>query len=647
MGQIRRDLPNDEYQAAVGANNPSALNVFATIADLTSGGGIQHGIAAGTNTYTVAIPGVVSYTDGDSYLIRFTNGSDADSTININGLGVKTLVKQANIQVTGGDILSGQELLLVYDGTNFQCIEVSPNQLFAFVTNDEAIPITKGQPVYAFSSTGNRMTVKLAYNTSDSTSAQTIGLVYSSSIGANQTGFIIVQGVISGIDTSMYAAGDQLYLGATAGTLTNVKPYAPNHLVYIGIVERTNAGNGQIYVRTQNGYELGELHDVDLITTPPAIGDALIFNGSLWVPGIPTAAFGRFGIADLNGQYTYYTDLTTAMTAAVAGQTIEFFTDYNETGAVTITLKDGVNINMNGHTYTHSHSAAPVTAFSGTSLKLAFINGEIIIDSGSVSSIGLSISGLSSDIDCTGLYITVISSGGTGRPLAASGGTIRNLRALSIDDLCASASRTTLFNCNLRATGTGNGLSLGLSTLGNVGNAYDCYIQSNSGAGAVVNVNSLCVNCNIVSTSGIGLSLLGGTIRGGSILTGANYAVSSNTEYSSGLHTGTAISNATIISTSTAVLMTAISTANNLLRNCVISGGTNAVEISGTSLASNNYILSCTLSGAAGSNCIYSATLNTPCAYANNVYQTTTTPVSANITADIVNTQDNQGNILV
>jgi hypothetical protein len=278
---------------------------------------------------------------------------------------------------------------------------------------------------------------------------------------------------------------------------------------------------------------------------------------------------------------------------------------------------------------------------------MSFLNGNIVIDSGAFSSVGLSISGSNSDIDCTGLYIKVISSGGTGRPLAATGGIVRNLRALSIDDLCASASRTTLFSCNLNATGTGNGLSLGLSTLGNIGTAYDCYIKTNSGTGVTVNVNSFLINSNVQSTSGIAVSLLGGTIRSGSLSTGATYALTMDTEYAVGLHSGTNALNTVISSSATAVLMTAISTANNVLRGCTISGSTNAVEVSGTSLANNNYILTCTLSGAVGSNCIYSATLNTPCAYANNVYQTTTTPVSANITADVVNTQDNQGNILV
>ena len=51
---------------------------------------------------------------------------------------------------------------------------------------------------------------------------------------------------------------------------------------------------------------------------------------------------GVFGIADATGTYTYYSTLTTAMLAAVTGQTIEMFADVVETGAVTITLKEGV-----------------------------------------------------------------------------------------------------------------------------------------------------------------------------------------------------------------------------------------------------------------------------------------------------------------
>lgn len=154
--------------------------------------------------------------------------------------------------------------------------------MHAYVHNGEAVTITKGQAVYLFSASGNKASVKLANNTSDATSAKTFGLA-AENISAGQNGMVICQGVIDGLNTSMFTAGDTLYLGNTAGSYTNVKPYAPNHFVYIGIVERANAGNGQIYVRVQNGYEMEEIHDVDLITTPPVAGDVLTYNGTLWV----------------------------------------------------------------------------------------------------------------------------------------------------------------------------------------------------------------------------------------------------------------------------------------------------------------------------------------------------------------------------
>ena len=139
-----------------------------------------------------------------------------------------------------------------------------------------------------FRSTGNRMSVKLAANTSDSTSAKTIGLA-AENITAGSTGMVLCQGVLAGLDTSAYTAGDTIYLGATAGTLTATKPYAPNHLVYIGVVERANAGNGQIYVRIQNGYEMDELHNVS--AQSPSNGQVLIYNEttSLWEKAFLTA----------------------------------------------------------------------------------------------------------------------------------------------------------------------------------------------------------------------------------------------------------------------------------------------------------------------------------------------------------------------
>ncbi|MFN9112053.1 MAG: hypothetical protein ACK5XN_18465, partial [Bacteroidota bacterium] len=235
--------------------------------------------------------GVTGYAVNDAYVIKFNTANSNGATININSLGAKELVKNNNVTITGGDIQVGQEFIIIYDGTNFQMLGIAPNQMFAYVTNADSVTINKGQVVYAFGASGDRMSVKLAYNTGDATSAKTIGIVFSTSIAANGTGFIITQGVIQGLNLGTYTAGDTLYLGATPGSFTATKPYAPNHLVYVGIVERANAGNGQIYVRCQNGYELDELHDVQTLS---AVNNDVLYRDTTvspnaWKPAsIPT-----------------------------------------------------------------------------------------------------------------------------------------------------------------------------------------------------------------------------------------------------------------------------------------------------------------------------------------------------------------------
>jgi hypothetical protein len=256
---------------------------------LVATGGILKGTTSGTDTYTTTITGVTAYTDGDAYLIRFGNGNTTVCTLNINSLGAIPLFRNNDGELIGGDITDGAEMFCIYNSTanTFQVIGTAPNTLLAYVTNDDSVTITKGQPVYAFSGTGDRLTVKLAYNTTDATSAQTVGLVLSTSIAANQKGLIIVNGLLdnlSTLPTSTFADGDAIYLGATAGTITNVKPSAPNHLVYLGVCTTASNGNaGRMYVRVQNGYEVSELHDLK-ITAPLLNNQGLFYTTSndLW-----------------------------------------------------------------------------------------------------------------------------------------------------------------------------------------------------------------------------------------------------------------------------------------------------------------------------------------------------------------------------
>lgn len=249
------------------------------------GGGMPQATASGTDLYTATIGGVSSYVNGASYLIRFTNGNTSGCSLNINGLGAKTLYRNNDGVLIGGDIISGAEMLCIYNSTlnGFQTIGVAPNTLIGYVTNGEAIAITKGKPVYAFSGTGDRMVVKLANNKGDSASAQTVGIVLSPSIGANQKGFIMMQGLLDGLSilpTSTWSDGDAVYLDSIPGGITKIKPSAPYHLVYLGVVTTaSNGASGRMYVRVQNGYELSELHDVSI--TNPANNQILAYSDTV------------------------------------------------------------------------------------------------------------------------------------------------------------------------------------------------------------------------------------------------------------------------------------------------------------------------------------------------------------------------------
>ena len=122
----------------------------------------------------------------------------------------------------------------------------------------------------------------------------------------------------------------------------------------------------------------------------------------------PVPASGVFGISNASGVYTYYSTLTLAMAAATAGQTIEMFADVVETGAVTITLKNDVNINGNGHTYTLNNSGLThALTVANTVVTSCNINNLNVVRTGSTGSLfdnsclilGVSGSGV---INCSG-----------------------------------------------------------------------------------------------------------------------------------------------------------------------------------------------------------------------------------------------------
>ena len=150
------------------------------------------------------------------------------------------------------------------------------------------VALTKGQAVYVSSADGTNMIVSKASNASEATSSKTMGLA-ASSAALNGFIFVITEGLLTGtggapLDTSTANAGDPVWLGTNGNLIFGLanKPVAPAHLVFLGIVTRSSANVGEIFVKIQNGFELGELHNVDALNA--SNNDGLFYNtsNSLW-----------------------------------------------------------------------------------------------------------------------------------------------------------------------------------------------------------------------------------------------------------------------------------------------------------------------------------------------------------------------------
>ena len=156
----------------------------------------------------------------------------------------------------------------------------------AQIYNNSGVTLPKGKAVKVTGASGQRLTGALAQADNDSDSATIFGLMLEtvSNLG---TGYVATDGVITNVDTAAYADGAIVYLSpVSAGELTPTKPVAPQHLVQMGyIVKGGSVGAGSIYVKVQNGYELGELHNVKTSAEASiANGEVLAWNtsASVW-----------------------------------------------------------------------------------------------------------------------------------------------------------------------------------------------------------------------------------------------------------------------------------------------------------------------------------------------------------------------------
>ena len=255
--------------------------------------------------------------------------------------------------------------------------------------------------------------------------------------------------------------------------------------------------------------------------------DALkVFDGSAWA-GLGSS-FGKFGIADSSGAYTYYDDFQTALNAASSGDTVEMFTNVTVSSTSTLTLIDGVNINMNGYKYENTGStnvnmvtlpsSATVIIYNGYFKRSGgtnLVTSNVTLDAFPSTNSKLYLRGVTfENTISTCLYIKgALVEGGTFIGNGASYSTLTDgpsTRMIGTTFIGTSSGHvgvnsTTLINCTSYAN-SGMAFYVGAGTLMN------CVGESISGVGIRASTgNNILTNCTGASASNYGMRIGGNT----------------------------------------------------------------------------------------------------------------------------------------
>ncbi len=208
-----------------------------------------------------------------------------------------------------GSIDSRLDVLEAYSGSQLvpsSSMSFRTLQTDVYCKNMSGTQINKGTVVRITGAVGDNPLIGVASLLTEGQSANTLGIA-TENIPNDSFGLVITEGVLTGVNTDGMTAGQLLFLGAN-GTFTTSYPVAPNHGVRLGEVLRVQQQQGSIYVRIDNGSELGEAHDVYDTTTNSSYGDLLVKSGSVWINS-----------KNLNGDYTVTGSLTITQNLTVLG----------------------------------------------------------------------------------------------------------------------------------------------------------------------------------------------------------------------------------------------------------------------------------------------------------------------------------------
>jgi hypothetical protein len=211
----------------------------------------------------------ISLVRGNTTGVSFAVSKGISATVSPVATISVTTISDVNItNVQDDDILQYNASSGFWENVPLEHIP-DDNNVTQQVKNVSGGQLLKGTPVHAVTEASPQG--QLAYviaARADTASAMPATFVLNEDLDDEAEGEALVVGLISGVDTSAFTAGDVIYVGETGG-YTNVKPTGTNLIQNLGVVIKSHASSGSGMV-----YGSGRSNDV------PNLPDGKFFIGS-------------------------------------------------------------------------------------------------------------------------------------------------------------------------------------------------------------------------------------------------------------------------------------------------------------------------------------------------------------------------------
>ena len=201
----------------------------------------------GTNSETPLSGSSIMISDGDAIVQGAILTDVTGSVLELPGVDPVPITPVANHLLLYAVTEQGHTQLSVLDPDG-SVLRVNRDLVFV-VRNTSGLSMPRGTLVNVNGSTGNTPTVRLA-------DADLLGppKVYAVGftlevIADNGFGLVMIEGLLTGLNTAAFSEGDLLYLSQSAGLFTATTPVAPAFSQAVGTVTRSHATQGTIAVQ--------------------------------------------------------------------------------------------------------------------------------------------------------------------------------------------------------------------------------------------------------------------------------------------------------------------------------------------------------------------------------------------------------------